>query len=82
MKALREAGYRVPDDISIIGFDDLPTAALMEPPLTTIAVSKWEIGNAAVTRLSHRMEAPNMPSMKIVIGGTLVERGSVKNLNE
>jgi LacI family transcriptional regulator len=80
MKALREEGIRIPDDISIIGFDDLPTSALMDPPLTSIAVSKWEIGNTAVTRLTNRMVSPTMPAVKIVVGGTLIERESVKDL--
>jgi len=80
MKAIREAGYHIPNDISIIGFDDLPTSALMDPPLTSIAVSKWEIGNMAVTRLANRMAHPSMPAVKIVVGGTLIERESVKEI--
>ncbi len=80
MKALREEGIHIPDDISIVGFDDLPTSALMDPPLTSIAVSKWEIGNTAVTRLTNRMINPSMPAVKIVVGGTLIERESVKDL--
>ncbi len=80
MKALRESGYRIPEDISVIGFDDLPTSALMDPPLTSIAVSKWEIGNTAVNRLTNRIAAPRMPAVKIVIGGTLIERASVRDM--
>ncbi|TVR04416.1 MAG: LacI family transcriptional regulator [Spirochaetaceae bacterium] len=80
MKAIREAGYRIPDDVSIIGFDDLPSSALMDPPLTTIAVSKWEIGNAAVNRLTQRMLNRDSPAVKIVIGGQLIERNSVRDL--
>jgi LacI family transcriptional regulator len=82
MRAIREAGYRIPDEISIIGFDDLPTAALTDPPLTSIAVSKREIGSTAVTRLTDRIRNPDMPVVKIVIGGTLIERNSVKDLND
>lgn len=80
MKAIREAGYRIPQDVSVIGFDDLPSSALMDPPLTSIAVSKWDIGNAAITRLTQRMQNPEMPAVKIVIGGTLIERESVRDL--
>lgn len=80
MKAIREGGYRIPDDVSIIGFDDLPSSALMDPPLTSIAVSKWDIGNAAITRLTQRMLNREMPAVKIVIGGTLIERESVRDL--
>ena len=80
LKALRETGVRVPDDVSIIGFDDLPTAALVDPPLTSIAVSKREIGSTAMSRLVQRIAAPHMPPVKTVIGGTLMERSSVKTL--
>lgn len=80
MKALRERGIRVPEDISVIGFDDLPTSALMEPSLTSIAVSKWEIGNTAIAQLTYRIEHPQMPAVKIVVGGTLVERRSVRRI--
>jgi LacI family transcriptional regulator len=77
LKALREARVRIPDDVSVIGFDDLPTAALLDPPLTSIAVSKLEIGSAAATRLFQRIEQPELPPTKIVVGGMLMERKSV-----
>lgn len=80
MKAIREAGYRIPQDVSVIGFDDLPSSALMDPPLTSIAVSKWDIGKTAITRLTQRMQNPDMPAVKIVIGGTLIKRESVRDL--
>ena len=80
LKALREEGYRIPDDISIIGFDDLPSSAVVEPPLTTIAVSKQEIGKAAVDRLVHRIANPDSPAVKVVVGGILIERESVRFL--
>lgn len=77
IKALRERGVRVPADVSIIGFDDLPTAALLDPPLTSIAVSKREIGSTAMRRLNSRIRNAGLPPTKIVVGGTLVERESV-----
>lgn len=81
LKAIREAGYRIPDHVSVIGFDDLPTSALLDPALTSIRVSKWEIGNAAVSRLTQRIEIPEAPVVKIVVGGSLMERSSVKQLS-
>lgn len=77
LKALRERGVRIPRDVSIIGFDDLPTAAVMDPPLTSIAVSKHEIGSTAMRRLQARIRDPSMPPTKTVVGGTLKERESV-----
>ncbi len=44
IKALKEKGYRLPEGVSIIGFDDLPMSAVMDPPLTTMNVSKKRIG--------------------------------------
>jgi len=72
----------VPEDVSVAGFDDLPTAALMDPPLTSIAVSKREIGSTALRRLDARINEPGMPPAKIVIGGTLVERKSVARIGD
>lgn len=82
LKALREHGVRVPEDISVVGFDDLPTAALLDPPLTSIAVSKREIGSTAIRRLDARIRDLSMPPTKIVVGGTLVERSSVTQIGE
>lgn len=55
MAALTEAGLSVPGDVSIIGFDDIPTAALNSVPLTTIRVEAEDIGARSVTRLIERM---------------------------
>lgn len=51
IRALREHGLRVPEDISVIGFDDVSTAAMADPPLTTMAVPKTNMGGLAVKRL-------------------------------
>jgi LacI family transcriptional regulator len=82
LKALREKGVRVPEDVSVVGFDDLPTAALLDPPLTSIAVSKREIGSTAMRRLDSRIRHAPMPPTKIVVGGTLIERESVARIGE
>lgn len=82
LKALREMGVRVPEDVSVVGFDDLPTAALLDPPLTSIAVSKREIGSTAMRRLISRTRNATMPPTKIVVGGTLIERESVARVGE
>lgn len=51
MRALLHAGYRVPEDVSVVGFDDMPLAELCEPPLSTMAVPKESMGALAVKRL-------------------------------
>ncbi|VDA99430.1 hypothetical protein S1OALGB6SA_498 [Olavius algarvensis spirochete endosymbiont] len=77
LKALKENGNQIPEDVSIIGFDDLPASAVLEPPLTSVIVSKQEIGSVALSRLNTRIENKNLPPAKIVIGGRLIERESV-----
>jgi len=51
MRAIRELGLRIPEDISLIGNDDLPVAAYLSPPLTTVAMPLYELGAAAVDAL-------------------------------
>jgi len=81
VKALKDLGIRVPEDISIIGFDNLPAAAMSDPALTTIEVSKDKIGNLAVELLYNRINAEQgSPSIKMLVSGRLVERSSVKDL--
>jgi LacI family transcriptional regulator len=81
LKALAEAGIRVPEDVSIVGFDNLPLAAITDPPLTTIQVSKSQIGKMAVQLLLSRIrEDPDVPSVKVLIGRTLIERNSVRQI--
>jgi LacI family transcriptional regulator len=53
--ALREAGLRVPSDISIVGFDDIPLAAYFDPPLTTVRLPAFELGQAAGRALLERI---------------------------
>jgi LacI family transcriptional regulator len=77
-RALREAGCRVPADVSLIGFDNLPASAHADPPLTTIRVSNKEIGSAALLLLKERIENPEKPGSKVMIAGQLVQRHSVR----
>ncbi len=78
IKALREFNIRIPQDLSIIGFDNLPMSAAMDPPLTTIDVSKRKIGYLAITLLDELIgAAERQPAVKILVGANLVERDSV-----
>jgi DNA-binding LacI/PurR family transcriptional regulator len=80
-KALSEKGYVIPDNISVIGFDDLPSNEYMTPPLTSIKVSKHDIGIRAIQLMALRLANPERPTEKTVIGGELVVRKSVLTLN-
>ena len=79
--ALREHGLTIPDDVSIIGFDNLPQSATMDPGLTTIEVSKRKIGYLAVTILDDLINSTEpQPAVKIQVGADLVLRGSHEKL--
>ena len=82
IKALREFNVRIPQDVSVIGFDNLPMSSTMEPPLTTIDVSKTKIGYLAIRLLYELINADNkQPAVKILVGANLVTRGSVAPKN-
>ncbi|MEI5677105.1 MULTISPECIES: LacI family DNA-binding transcriptional regulator [unclassified Mesorhizobium] len=77
IRALKEHGVAIPDDLSIIGFDNLPQSATMEPGLSTIEVSKRKIGYLAVTMLDDLISAAEpQPPVKILVGADLVLRAS------
>jgi LacI family transcriptional regulator len=72
---LRARGIRVPDDISVVGYDDIAAASWVTPPLTTIAQPKAEMGRLAVERLASAMDVPLVPEV-IRLPTTLHERES------
>ena len=80
IRAFREAGYRVPEDISIIGFDNMPFCCLMNPELASMDVDKHYLGSVALNALTDRLENPEAVPVKIELRTTLVTRDSVKNL--
>jgi LacI family transcriptional regulator len=76
IKAVRAAGLQVPDDISIVGFDDIPEASLVMPPLTTVRQPLMEMGTTAVRLLQRLMEEPAATARKTELETELVIRGS------
>lgn len=82
MKALIEKGYRIPEDVSLIGFDDLTSCEISTPRLTTIKVFKQEMGQLAVRRLLEVIRDGNGIKSKIQICTEFVERDSVKDLRK
>ncbi len=77
MRAFKEAGYRIPQDVSIIGFDDIPVCEFLEPQLTTMAVPKQYIGELAVERLLYRIQHPASVPIKTEVSTQLHIRNSV-----
>jgi LacI family transcriptional regulator len=76
LAAIRERGLRIPEDVSLIGFDDLPTAALLTPPLTVVAQPTYQLGARAAELLLQRVRHPEAPVQEIVLAPQLVLRAS------
>lgn len=74
--ALRRAGLRVPEDVSIVGFDDVPFASAVYPSITTVAQPIAEMGRLSVRLLLDRIADGQAPCARIVLPTTLVERES------
>jgi len=77
MKAFQKKGLRIPEDISIIGFDNIPLAAYLETPLSTIHVPKKYMGEMAVKRLLEIIDAKSHFPVKIEVSTKLKKRKSV-----
>lgn len=80
IKAMKESGYRVPDDISVVGFDDIPYDLAMTPTLTTISVHKENYGKAAVHRIMGMTEG-RISNVHVLVNTELVVRESVKKFH-
>ncbi len=76
LRALREAGLRVPEDVSVIGFDDYPLSSYFDPPLTTLRQPLEETGRQAVRLLLKAIRNPDHPPEQVFIHARLVERAS------
>ncbi len=74
MRALREAGRKIPDDVAIVGYDDIPVAAYSEPPLTTMCQPMQEVGETAVRLLIRSIEEPDTERKEVLLRTELVQR--------
>ena len=74
MERCQELGYRVPEDISILGFDDIPMCQTTTPPLTTIRQNRTELGKSAYCALSSQMQG--VPLSTFLLHTELIERES------
>jgi LacI family transcriptional regulator len=81
MHVLKENGYKVPNDVSIVGFDDIYLAKEVEPKLTTINSHHKTMAKVAVEKLINMIETEEFRESKTLIDVTLVERNSVRNIN-
>ncbi|WP_105033180.1 LacI family DNA-binding transcriptional regulator [Arthrobacter ruber] len=79
-EAARQQGMRIPDDLSVIGFDDLPEASWASPPLTTVRQPLSEMGMLAARTLVRLMRGEAVESPRIELSTKLVPRSSVRAL--
>ncbi|EGR0410514.1 TPA: substrate-binding domain-containing protein [Vibrio cholerae] len=80
IQAASQRGLQVPDDLSLIGYDDVHIAKFMTPALTTIHQPKYRLGKAAVDTLLYRLENPDTTAQVVQLEPTLVVRNSVRKL--
>jgi DNA-binding LacI/PurR family transcriptional regulator len=80
LRAAQEVGLRIPQDISVIGFDDIASAAFLSPPLTTIRIETGELATLALRRLIDRVAEPDLTPIRVSLACALVERQSVARL--
>jgi LacI family transcriptional regulator len=76
LSAIHDAGLRVPHDISVIGYDNIPLASYTIPHLTTVAQPSRQLGRVAVEQLINRLKQPHMPPQRDVLSVSLIERNS------
>jgi LacI family transcriptional regulator len=76
ISVIHGAGLRLPDDIAVVGFDDIPIAALTSPGLTTVSMPKGELGRGAAVTLAQQMTRSRPLALRRVLDTELVVRQS------
>lgn len=74
---LQELGFKVPEDFSIVGFDDIHTVNFTAPPITTIHIDRIALGQLAAQLLLGRINNPDRAITKAIVGVKLIQRASV-----
>ena len=78
---LSEAGLQIPEDVSVVGFDNVPKSEWISPPLSTVHIPKTSMGERAVDLLMKRIENPDKSLEAVLVGTHLIKRQSVKNIS-
>ncbi len=80
-RAVNEKGLKIPDDISIVGFDDIDLAKMSTPSLTTVRVYKEELGSIAVRTILNLIRGEKGKPVTTIMPAKLIERQSVRDFN-
>lgn len=75
-RAVHEAGIRIPDEVALVGFDDMPWATSLNPPLTAVSQPSQEIGSSAAELLLDRIARPERTIRHVILETTLAVRAS------
>jgi DNA-binding LacI/PurR family transcriptional regulator len=78
---LKEKGISIPNDISLIGFDDVEAGLSLDPPLSTVSVPKYEMGIEVMKLMADLLKNKEATKKKILVPVELIDRGSVSKLN-
>jgi LacI family transcriptional regulator len=81
MEAVRDGGLRIPDDISVVGFDDIPQAAVVNPPLTSVRQPLIEMGRSATRMLLQLIGNPALAPEPVILPTRLIVRASTQRLS-
>jgi LacI family transcriptional regulator len=76
MQAVKEKGLRIPEDIGLVGYDDIPFSSLISPSLSTIRLKKQELGAESVKLLLSRINGSREKMKKIMLNVELIVRGT------
>lgn len=77
IRALQTKGINVPEDVGIIGFDNINLCRILQPSLSSIAFSRKYLGQLAIYQLLYHIQNPNQPHIKIAIDTKLIKRFSI-----
>lgn len=76
MKALKERGYRIPEDVAVVGYDDIVYSSFVCPSLTTVRIKKFEMGYEAFRMLLQRLKGRRKKRKRVILDVELVVRES------
>jgi len=82
MRVIKEKGLKIPEDISIVGFDDIEAASQLDPPLTTVKQPLYKMGEEAAKLLFNLLNNKEDKPQKIILNTELVIRKSCKRIIE
>jgi len=82
LQAIHESGLAIPEQVSLVGFDDMDWASSLRPPLTCVAQPAYEMGEKAAQILLERIRQPEQPHQILVLDTRLIIRASCRDLNK